>query len=337
MFGLILTLVLTQASAPVRLDNPSTASSVGAVPTARLVDTGTSTATGLSGGGDLSADRSVSCVAASGSSVGCVTTGTQTIAGDKTVSGNLAATNLSGTNTGDVTLGAVGSAPSANGASLSGQVLTLQPEDATHPGVVSNTAQTISGAKTYSSTLASSVASGSDSFSLLQGARLKLNAGTDTSYIYADASQYVHVVAKTKDFSFNEFGYLNLAGGLLGTSSSASVEIQGAYATGAAAVAIKLSSTNVLNTTGAKMGQVVNGGTEKFYWSYDGSIVNTAVTLQACAAGLEGAITRDAVGGGTGGHRTRICVCTSDGAGSPGYKWQNMVSATLGTTTTCAD
>lgn len=42
----------------------------------------------------------------------------------------------SGTNTGDVTLAAVGSTPSANGASLSGQVLTLQPADATHPGVL---------------------------------------------------------------------------------------------------------------------------------------------------------------------------------------------------------
>ncbi len=43
---------------------------------------------------------------------------------------------LSGTNTGDVSIAAVGSSPSANGASLSGQVLTLQPADATHPGVV---------------------------------------------------------------------------------------------------------------------------------------------------------------------------------------------------------
>jgi hypothetical protein len=51
-------------------------------------------------------------------------------------SGNMTAANLSGTNSGDITLGAVGASPSANGASLSGQVLTLQPFDATHPGVV---------------------------------------------------------------------------------------------------------------------------------------------------------------------------------------------------------
>lgn len=54
--------------------------------------------------------------------------------------GAIAASNFSGsssgTNTGNVTLTAVGSAPSANAASLSGQALTLQPFDATHPGVV---------------------------------------------------------------------------------------------------------------------------------------------------------------------------------------------------------
>lgn len=43
---------------------------------------------------------------------------------------------LSGTNTGDVTLAAVGASPNANAASLSGQVLNLQPFDSTHPGVV---------------------------------------------------------------------------------------------------------------------------------------------------------------------------------------------------------
>lgn len=56
------------------------------------------------------------------------------------VGGVLTASNFSGsssgTNTGDVTLAAVGSSPSANAASLSGQVLTLQPFDSTHPGVV---------------------------------------------------------------------------------------------------------------------------------------------------------------------------------------------------------
>lgn len=57
--------------------------------------------------------------------------------------------NLSGTNSGDVTLTAVGSSPNANAASLSTQALTLQPADGTNPGVVTATTQTFGGAKTF--------------------------------------------------------------------------------------------------------------------------------------------------------------------------------------------
>lgn len=80
---------------------------------------------------------------------GLVSTGTQTFAGNKTFTGTIGASNLSGTNTGDVTLTAAGSTPSANGASLSGQALTLQPADSTHPGIVSTGIQSFSGDKTF--------------------------------------------------------------------------------------------------------------------------------------------------------------------------------------------
>lgn len=70
---------------------------------------------------------------------------------------------------------------------------------------------------------------------------------------------------------------------------------------------------------------------------FGGSTRQGAVTLRTCASGIEGMISRDAAAGGTSGHLTRVCLCTSDGAGTPVYKWQNMVSGTLGTTTTCAD
>jgi hypothetical protein len=51
-------------------------------------------------------------------------------------SGAITGSNLSGTNSGNVTLAAVGAVPNANGASLTGQVLNLQPFDGTNPGVV---------------------------------------------------------------------------------------------------------------------------------------------------------------------------------------------------------
>lgn len=54
-----------------------------------------------------------------------------------------------GTNTGDVTLAAFDGAPNANGASLAGQVLTLQPASATFPGGVSTVAQSFLGTKFF--------------------------------------------------------------------------------------------------------------------------------------------------------------------------------------------
>lgn len=85
--------------------------------------------------------------------------------GDATFANSIFAANLSGTNTGNVTLAAVGSSPSANAASLSGQVLTLQPADATHPGVVSLGAQTLgSGTKTMDAALVTSSVSAAGIF-----------------------------------------------------------------------------------------------------------------------------------------------------------------------------
>ncbi len=73
---------------------------------------------------------------ASATRPGLVNITTQTFAGNKTFSGTIGASNLSGTNTGDVTLAAVGSSGNVNGASLSSQALTLQPASASFPGVL---------------------------------------------------------------------------------------------------------------------------------------------------------------------------------------------------------
>lgn len=53
------------------------------------------------------------------------------------------------TGTGVTTMGAFGSTPNANGGSISGVTLTLQPADGTNPGGISTTTQTIPGAKTF--------------------------------------------------------------------------------------------------------------------------------------------------------------------------------------------
>ncbi len=80
---------------------------------------------------------------------------TITTAGALTCDGAGSFSNLSGsssgTNTGDVTLSAIGASPNANGASLSGQALTLQPANGSFGGVVTTTTQTFAGAKTFTS------------------------------------------------------------------------------------------------------------------------------------------------------------------------------------------
>jgi hypothetical protein len=56
-------------------------------------------------------------------------------------------------NTTDVSLGAVGAVPNANGASLTGQVLVLQPASGSQPGVLTAAAQTLGGDKTLQDNL----------------------------------------------------------------------------------------------------------------------------------------------------------------------------------------
>lgn len=84
-----------------------------------------------------------------GASTGLAVTNDATIGGTLVVTGTIGGLNLSGTNTGDVTIGAFGSAPDAKGITISSQVITLQPADATHPGAITTGAQSIAGAKTW--------------------------------------------------------------------------------------------------------------------------------------------------------------------------------------------
>jgi hypothetical protein len=71
------------------------------------------------------------------------------VLGAFTVTGTITGSNLSGTNTGNVTLAAVGSTPNANGATLTGQALNLQPCEIGFPGVISTGNQNIPGTKTF--------------------------------------------------------------------------------------------------------------------------------------------------------------------------------------------
>jgi len=54
-----------------------------------------------------------------------------------------------------------------------------------------------------------------------------------------------------------------------------------------------------------------------------------------CAVGLEGNLLVDSASGANTGHATRLCMCRSNGSNT--YAWINVVTQTVGTTTSCSD
>lgn len=184
--------------------------------------------------------------------------------------------NTSGTNSGNVTLTAVGSTPSANGASLSGQALTLQPADGTNPGLLTSGTQTIGGAKTFSSTIAASNFSGSSS-----GANTGDQTITLTGAVTGSGTGSFATTIATP-------GTLTVA-----TSNSTATAhthaITSSSAPGAAASLLATDSSGILGSTGTR---IVKG------WFTDltvtnniaGSITGNAATVTT-NANLTGAVT----------------------------------------------
>lgn len=101
-----------------------------------------------------------------------------TVTGALVATGTAGASNLSGTNTGDLTLATIGSTPANAGASLSGQVLTLQPADSSHGGVLDTAAQTITGVKTFTTLVGTNLQQGIDIHNLGIATSIASNALT---------------------------------------------------------------------------------------------------------------------------------------------------------------
>lgn len=185
-------------------------------------------------------------------------------------------------------------------------------------------AQTFTGLKTFSDGVATStvsasglftstVASGSVAFSLTSGARLTF--GSANRYISDDGSNIV------------------IKGSVMPSATVSWDFGDNARSWGSFYLwAIVLNSGQIRDSNSIARISLSTGSID-----LGNPIKTSADTLATCASGTEGEISRDTSSGGTTGHRTRLCLCTSDGAGTPGYKWQNMGSASLGTTTTCPD
>ncbi len=134
--------------------------------------------------------------------------------------GDIGGSNLSGTNTGDVTLGTVGNVPNAEGSSIAGQVLTLQPADGTFAGLMTAVAQTFAGIKTFgakiiaqaqiaiqredvATTATIAALSSSKSYVKMTGSTLTdiqgVAAGSDGQTIVINNSASVNVTLKNED------------------------------------------------------------------------------------------------------------------------------------------
>lgn len=206
--------------------------------------------------------------------------------------GTLSALNVSGTNTGDVTLASVGSTPAAAGASLSGQVLTLQPADGTNGGVVSTAAQTIAGAKTFTSgilapsltvntaatlTLTGNVAdSGSnnavviDNTTALTGSTRLVslkNAGVEKLVVLQNGTVQTSTVQLTTGINSNAYY----------TNTATTMDVRSTVANGGSAVGVQVGTINTMSTSGAKLVSFINNSTEKAFVGYDGNIETTVV------------------------------------------------------------
>jgi hypothetical protein len=253
----------------------------GAAPVISASTTDTSITLNANGTGNInigsSGTGSILFAGGSGSS-GC----TITTAGAITCDSTGTFSNISGTNTGDVTLANIGAVPNANGASLSGQQLTLQPANGSFGGVVTTTTQTFAGDKTFTGTVsvpgagtnserfgASTTASGVNSLAVGKSASATGDHGTAIGNSATAAIQAVSLGSGANGGGFTNttvIGYNSSATGAealavgagatsanngvaLGTASSAATGGGGvgigysATATGAFAVAIGYQTT----------------------------------------------------------------------------------------------
>jgi len=100
-----------------------------------------------------------------------------TFAGAVAATGAVTGSNLSGTNTGNVSLAALGSSPNANGMTLVGQVLNLEAASVSFPGAVSIVAQTFAGVKAFNNGFTFAAASSGTANFTVAGAAGTLIAG----------------------------------------------------------------------------------------------------------------------------------------------------------------
>lgn len=176
-----------------------------------------------------------------------------------------------------------------------------------------------------------------------------------------DAILDVQNSANTSYFAVREggaavFGSTAYAPAWSNPSSGASLLVRsdtGASTATSSIPAIRLQAGAALDANDLILGIQDNSGTNRLTVDLEGDVTGTNITASSalasathvvssaaltgvtCSSGTAGYIRNDNTGG-TGGVKTKICVCTYDGTTA---KWFNILNptATAGTTTTCPD
>lgn len=127
-------------------------------------------------------------------------------------------------------------APNANGLALVSQVLTQQSADATHPGLVNNTTQTFSGAKTFSSTITGNLSGNATTATTATNATniaitaVSTNASFFPTFVSASSGNLPADVGAGLTFnpSTNTLTTTTFVGNLTGNASGSSASFTGA-------------------------------------------------------------------------------------------------------------
>ena len=223
-------------------------------------------------------------------------TGTLSIAGGTPGAGKvLTSTDNTGittweTPTGVTTMAAIGSTPNANGATISGVNLNLEPASATYGGVVTTGAQTFAGAKTFSPsiTAASSLGIGTKFTPTLTAADIgDILVGLDIDPTFVNGT---YTALSTYGMRVQGIGF-GLGGGAVTSniaigSGTLINNSTGSNNTGLGYRALQLNSTGIDNTAiGYNAGDKITSGSKNiFVGSSAGSKIATGTTSNATGA-----------------------------------------------------
>lgn len=204
--------------------------------------------------------------------------------------------NTSGTNSGDVTLTAVGAAPNANAASLSGQALTIQPASASFPGVItsaqfvvlSNTSGTNTGDVSLTAVGAVPNANGAS----LVGQTLTLQPANGSNPGLLSAAGFTNLSnqsgTNTGNVSLGAVGASPNANAATLTGQALNLELASASFPGVISAA---QFTKLANTSGTNSGDVTLTAAGTSPNANAATLTGQALTLQPASASFPGNMT----------------------------------------------